>query len=59
MSEDIPKKKIVIEFCDECPYEGECYAWKQLTRKQRFTITTGVGIPRFMLKECDLKDDIN
>ena len=48
------KKQIIIEFCDECPFEGECKAWNKLTRPQRVKITIGVGVGRFILKDCHL-----
>ena len=39
----------------ECPKIGECGAWKKLTPKQRFTLKTGVGVGKFILKDCPLQ----
>jgi hypothetical protein len=50
------KKMIVIEDCMECPKVGKCVPWKKLTPKQKFTLKTGVGIGKFILKGCPLED---
>lgn len=51
------KKMILITDCiTECPKAGMCIAWKKITPKQRFTITTGIGIGKFILKGCPLDD---
>ena len=50
------KKMIVITDCMECPKVGKCSAWKKLTPKQKFTLKTGVGIGKFILKNCPLED---
>ena len=49
-------KMIVITDCMECPKVGKCGAWKKLTPKQKFTLKTGVGIGKFILKGCPLED---
>ncbi len=48
------KKMIVVDYCDRCPYNGECTPWKALTRKQRVSLAIGVGVKRFILKGCPL-----
>jgi len=50
------KKMIVIESCDDCPFNGTCKAWKDLKPKERFTLRTGIGIGKFILKGCHLED---
>jgi len=50
------KKMIVITDCMECPKVGKCGAWKKLTPKQKFTLKKGVGIGKFILKDCPLDD---
>jgi hypothetical protein len=50
------KKMIVITDCMECPKVGKCCAWKKLTPKQKFILTTGVGVGKFILKDCPLED---
>jgi len=47
-------KIISITDCMECPIINKCHAWKSLTPKQRFTLKTGVGIGKFILKNCPL-----
>ena len=54
---DIPKKMIVVECCQKCPFEGECSSWKKLDAKTRMTLAIGNSIPQeFMLKDCPLDD---
>jgi len=50
------KKMIVISDCMECPNIKNCVAWKKLTPKQKFTLKVGVGIGKFILKDCPLED---
>jgi hypothetical protein len=50
------RKIIVVTKCDDCPYNHACPAWGKLTRKQRVTLTLGVGVGDFILKDCELKD---
>lgn len=50
------KKAIVIDDCMECPFVGKCYPWKKLSKKDRFKVTCGVGIGKFILKGCPLPD---
>ncbi|MEE9223092.1 MAG: hypothetical protein V3V40_06505 [Nitrosomonadaceae bacterium] len=50
------KKMIVVDYCDTCPYHGTCKPWKALTRQQRVKLTIGVGVGRFILKDCPLPD---
>ena len=50
------KKIIVISDCMKCPKISTCKAWKKLTPKQRFTLKVGVGIGKFILKDCPLDD---
>lgn len=45
---------IVISDCIECPIIKDCKAWKNLTPKQKFTLKCGVGIGKFILKDCPL-----
>jgi len=56
MSEEHQKKSIVIEYCDHCPFEGECKPWKKLTPAQRVRLTIGHGVGRYMLNGCPLPD---
>lgn len=53
-----PKKVIVIDDCLTCPKWLKCKPSKELTSKQRFTVTLGVGVGKFILKGCPL-DDLN
>ena len=48
------KKMIVISDCMEYPIIKDCKAWKNLTPKQKFTLKCGVGIGKFILKDCPL-----
>jgi len=50
------KKIIVIEDCDSCPYVEKCKPWKKLSGSQRFQLTCGVGVGKFILKGCPLPD---
>lgn len=51
------KRIIRVNSCSECPFQGECKAWKALTKKQRVFISIGSGVPHdFMLKDCDLEE---
>jgi hypothetical protein len=50
------KKMIVITDCMECPKIVNCGAWKKLNAKQKFTLKIGVGIGKFILKDCPLED---
>ena len=47
---------IVINDCMECPNINKCTAWKELTPKQKFTLKVGIGIGKFILKDCPLED---
>lgn len=49
-------KIIVVTSCDDCPFNGACPAWKKLTSEQRISLTLGVGIGDFVLRECHLED---
>jgi hypothetical protein len=40
----------------KCPLLCKCKSWKKLTKKQRFTLTVGVGVKKFILKDCPLSD---
>lgn len=40
----------------ECLKVGKCSAWKKLTPKQKFTLKTGIGISKFILKDYPLDD---
>jgi hypothetical protein len=54
------KKQIIIDSCQECPFECGCEAWKNLTRKQRVTLTISNSVPQnFILKTCPLEDLTN
>jgi len=48
------RRMIVIDDCLHCPQWMECPPSKKLTPKQRFTLTCGVGIGKFILKGCPL-----
>ena len=50
------KKMIIVDYCDNCPFEGKCAAWKAKTRQQRVALTIGVGVGSFILKGCPLQD---
>ena len=50
------RKMIVINDCMECPNINKCTAWKELTPKQKFTLKVGIGIGKFILKDCPLED---
>lgn len=50
------RKIIIINDCMECPNIGKCTAWKKLTPAQKFVLKTGVGVGKFVLKECPLED---
>lgn len=50
------KKMIVVTDCMECPKVGKCGSWKKLTPRQKFILKTGVGIGKFILKDCPLDD---
>ena len=49
-------KTLNIASCDDCPYNGECAAFKKLTKQQRFKLACGVGVGKFILKDCHLSD---
>lgn len=50
-------KKLLIESCHECPFYGECEAWKSLTKSQRVQLAIENITPKnFILAKCDLKD---
>jgi len=50
------KRIIRVNSCDECPFRGECKAWKALTKKERVFISIGNGVPHgFMLANCELE----
>ena len=53
------KKMIIITDCMECPKIGKCDAWEKLTPKEKFTLKTGIGIGKFILKDCALEDVSN
>lgn len=46
----------VIKDCIQCPKWIKCKPIKALTKLQRFTIQTGVGLNGFILNECPLED---
>ena len=51
-------KIIKITKCGDCPFHGDCKAWKRLTSAQRVRLTLGVGVTdNFILKGCHLDDD--
>ena len=50
------RKIIIIEDCLQCPEWMKCKPSRALTAKQRFILSTGVGINNFILKGCPLKD---
>jgi len=51
-------KIIKVTACNNCPFEGQCKAWKSLTRAQRLQITIGNSTPHnFILAKCHLDDD--
>ena len=50
-------KIIRIDDCMKCPFYGKCKAWLSLSRKEKVALTIGVGLPKFILKDCHLEDD--
>jgi hypothetical protein len=50
------KKIIIIDDCMSCPVFKGCATWKKLTPQQRFKLTVGVGVGKFILKGCKLED---
>lgn len=53
-------KLLKIEYCQHCPYQGECGAWKKLTKHQRMLLTLSNSTPKtFILEGCHLDDDPN
>ncbi len=54
--EEQVKKMIIIEDCLECPKFMRCKPSRALTPGQRFTVKTGVGLGKFILKGCPLED---
>ncbi len=54
--ETLIRKMIVINDCMECPNVGKCTAWKKLTPNQKFKLKVGIGIGKFILKDCPLED---
>jgi hypothetical protein len=58
MAAERVRKQIIVEKCDDCPYNGGCAAWKKLTGKQRVTLAIGVGVGDFILKDCHLEDEL-
>ncbi len=51
---DDTKKIIEVVDCMECPLISKCSAWNKLTPQQRFTLKVGIGIGKFILKDCPL-----
>ena len=54
MPEYKERKMIVVDSCENCPYHGKCKPWKSLTKKQKFSLTCGVGVSSFILNGCPL-----
>ncbi len=52
----VERKMILITDCMECPHVGVCSAWNKLKPSQKFTLKTGIGIGKFILKDCPLDD---
>lgn len=53
-------KVIRVDSCANCPFYGECDAWKKLSSKQRVLIMLMACVPQdYMLKDCHLEDDPN
>lgn len=50
-------KVIYVNSCAECPFNGNCKAWKKLSSKDRVYLTIGNSVPQdMMLKACPLED---
>ena len=50
------RKMVVVDSCDNCPFNGQCKPWKGLTSKQRVYLAIGHGVKKFILKGCPLPD---
>lgn len=50
-----PIRIIEVTCCADCPFHGKCKAWRNLTSKERVTLTISSSIPHdMMLKDCPL-----
>ena len=51
------KKQIIIDSCDNCPFNGGCEAWISLTSKQRVQLSLSPAYANgFILAKCHLED---
>ena len=49
------RKKIVIDSCNTCPFNGACEAWGALTKRQKVSLAIGLSTPeKFILHGCPL-----
>lgn len=52
------KKVIVVDKCDNCPFNGLCTPWKSITSRQRVALTISTKYAcGFILKDCPLPDN--
>jgi len=48
---------IRVNSCNSCPFNGECKAWSELTRKQKAYLLLSNSVPHnMMLKNCPLEE---
>ena len=51
------KRIIRVSSCSDCPLQGKCKAWKNLTKKERVFISISNSVPHdFMLSKCELEE---
>lgn len=50
------RKMIVVDSCDTCPFNLKCKPWKSMSKKNKFALTLGVGVKKFILNGCPLPD---
>lgn len=58
MIDIVSKKKVIyVNSCQECPFNGQCKAWKALSRKDRVYLTISTSVPLDMVLEaCPLEE---
>ena len=50
------RKMIVVDSCDNCPFNHQCAPWKNMSKKSKIALTLGVGVMAFILNGCPLPD---
>lgn len=48
------RKIIIVDCCDNCPFNGKCKPWKAMTSKQRVSLSIGNNVGKFILDGCPL-----